>query len=52
MSMSRAQQGRAGQGTNKHLEHDMHLLGRLEVFILRSAKGVRCCQHDVQHHPT
>ena len=47
-----AGQGRTRAGTKKHLQHDMHLLGRLEIFILRSAKGVRRCQHDVQHHPT
>ena len=52
-------QGRGGQsqgqcraGEGRDLQHDMHLPGGLQILILRPAKGIGSCQHDVQHHPT
>ena len=38
--------------TQSYLQHDMHFPRGLQPLIFRPSKGVRCCQHNVQHHPT
>ncbi len=34
----------------RHLQHDVHAGGGLDLLILRPPKGVRGRQHHIQHH--